>query len=307
MARERKDYIGRRFEVEPTKLTKLLHVMHEKLAGRPADLSDSYVVHMVNNHTAERQTLDEVLALDNSKKNRIVRLQIHSQCRISDSTVPQREIDVDFGATFKTSDGSSHTGVSIEVAGESRVWVADTLSEIEEQVERSWVQHGAPIVFVGLILIASLFAILLAIVRPTMEANQYARDLSATMWLSGEDIRPYAEKLSKGATLSDDEQRQILSRQVANIDALLEHYDNAQRESLSSTIRSFVAVAAIVLVGVFLIVRGYPTAVFLWGDEKSRQETRERVKRVLWPVLLAISLIPVIVQLFLPSLWNAYK
>jgi hypothetical protein len=39
-------------------------------------------------------------------------------------------------------------------------------------------------------------------------------------------------------------------------------------------------------------------AVFLWGDEKSRRETRERVKRLLWPLLLAISLIPEIVQLF---------
>jgi hypothetical protein len=33
MKREQKDYIGRRFELEPTKLTKLLRVMHEKLAG----------------------------------------------------------------------------------------------------------------------------------------------------------------------------------------------------------------------------------------------------------------------------------
>ena len=67
------------------------------------------------------------------------------------------------------------------------------------------------------------------------------------------------------------------------------------------------AVAAIAVVGAFLLFRGYPAAVFLWGDEKSRQETRERVKRLLWSLLLAISLIPVIVQLFLPSLLSGFK
>jgi len=47
--------------------------------------------------------------------------------------------------------------------------------------------------------------------------------------------------------------------------------------------------------------------VFLWRDEKSRQEIRERIKRLLWPLLLAISFIPVLVQLFLPSLLSAFK
>jgi hypothetical protein len=71
--------------------------------------------------------------------------------------------------------------------------------------------------------------------------------------------------------------------------------------------KSLFAVAAIALVGVVLLVRGYSAAVFLWGDEKSRQETRERVKRLLWPLLLALSLIPLVVQLFFPSLFSAFK
>ena len=45
MKREQKDYIGRRFEVEPTKLTKLLNVMHDKLRSF-GDESDSFVVYM---------------------------------------------------------------------------------------------------------------------------------------------------------------------------------------------------------------------------------------------------------------------
>ena len=304
MRREQKDYIGRRFEVEPTKLTKLLQVMHEKLVGS-ADKSDSYVVYMVGDHRA-LQTLDEVLALDNSAKHRIVRLRIHSERRAPNGAV-QTEIDIDFGATFKTASGSSQTGVSIEVAGESQAWVADTLSEIEQQVERSWVQHGPPIAFIGLIFLASLFTILIAILRPTFETNQIARDLSTTMWLTEEDISPYAEKLSRAETLSEDEQRQILSKQLANIDTLFKHYDKIHGESLRSVGGSLLAVAAIALVGLVLFVRGYPAAVFLWGDEKSRQETRERMKRLLWPLLLAISLIPVIVQFFLPSLLSAFR
>jgi hypothetical protein len=305
MKREQKDYIGRRFEVEPTKLTKLLKVMHEKLAG-PADQSDSYVVHMVGNHRAQLQTLDEVLALDNSAKHRIVRLQIHSACSAPNSTLPQSEIDVDFGATFKKDSGYSQTGVSIEVAGESGTWVADTLSEIEQQVERSWVQHTPPIMFIILIIIASLFTILMSFV-PRFDTVQTAHDLATTMWLTGEDISPYAEKLSRAEALSEGEQRQILSRQVANVSILFKHYDEVRRESLRSMVKSLLAVAVIAGVGVFLLVRGYPTMVFLWGDEKSRKETRERVKRLLWPLLLAISLIPLLVQFFLPSLLSVFK
>ena len=59
MKREQKDYIGRPFEVQLKKLTKLLKVMHEKLAGL-AGQSDSYVVYMVGNHKAQLQTLDDV-------------------------------------------------------------------------------------------------------------------------------------------------------------------------------------------------------------------------------------------------------
>jgi hypothetical protein len=305
MKREQKDYIGHRFEVEPTKLTKLVQVMHEKLAG-PVDQSDSYVVYMAGDHKAELQTLDGVLALDNSAKHRIVRLRIHSECRASNGTLPQSEIDVDFGATFKTGSGSSQ-GVSIEVAGESGAWVTDTLSEVEQQVERSWVQHTYPIVFIALILFASLFTILLSILGPSYETNQIARDLSITMWLTPKDISPYAEKLSRAETLSEDEQRQILSKQVANVDTLFKHYDKIERESLWPVGKSLLAVAVIAAVGIALLIRGHPAAVFLWGDEKSRQETRERTKRVLWALLLAISLIPVIVQLFLPSLLSGFR
>jgi hypothetical protein len=310
MKREQKDYIGRRFEVEPTKLTKLVQVMHEKLAG-PGDQSDSYFVYMVGDHRAELQTLDDVLALDNSAKHRIVRLRIHSECRAPNGTSPQSEIDVDFGATFKTGSDSAQTGVStgvsVEVAGESRAWVADTLSEIEQQVERSWVQHGLPIVSIGLIILAWLFTILLAILGPRSETGQIARELSTTMWLTGDDLSPYAEKLSRAETLSEDEQRQIFSKQMANVNALFKHYDHIERESLSSVGKSLLAVAAIAAVGMVLLVRGYPAAVFLWGDEKSRQETRERIKRVLWPLLLAISFIPVVVQLFLSSLLSGFR
>jgi hypothetical protein len=305
MKREQKNYIGKRFELEPTKLTKLVQVMHEKLAG-PGDQSDSYVVYMVGAKPVERQTLAEVLALDNSKKHRIVRLRIHSECSAPNGTSPRSEIDVDFGATFKTESGSQ-TGVSIEVAGESGGWTADTLSEIEQQVERSWVQHGPPMAFILLIILAPLIIILLSTMEPRFEINQTASGLATSMWLTPEDISPYADKLSRREALTEDEQRQILSRQVANVNALYKHYDQIDRgPPVRTTVKSLLAVAAIAVVGLVLIIRGYPAAVFLWGDEESRQKTRERVRARLWPVLLAISLLPVIVQVFWPSLWTAF-
>jgi len=116
MKREQKDYI-RPFEVEPTKLTKLLKVMHEKLAG-PADhrnrtMSTWSVNHRHSYKRLMRSRARQFCEAPNRKAANSLRMPRPN------SASPQSEIDVDFGATFKTGPGSSQTGVSIEVAGES--------------------------------------------------------------------------------------------------------------------------------------------------------------------------------------------
>ena len=68
--------------------------------------------------------------------------------------------------------------------------------------------------------------------------------------------------------LSEDESRQILARQVANVDSLFRSDDRLQHESPWSLGKSFFMVAAVGGIGLFLLIRGYPAAVFLWGDEK---------------------------------------
>src|SRR5580704_12757619 len=126
MARDRKEYPGHGFEVEPTKLTKLLKVMHEKLPGTADDQTDSFTIYMVGNHTVRRHTLEEVLALDNSARHRIVRLQIQCSSHVPGASPPQSEIEVDFGATLQSSTantgGGPQMGVSVEVAGDSSAW-----------------------------------------------------------------------------------------------------------------------------------------------------------------------------------------
>ena len=71
--------------------------------------------------------------------------------------------------------------------------MADTLSELEQQVERCWIQHAPPIVSILLIMLAALFAIVMSL-EPRLATNETAHNLERQCGSTPEDIAPYREK-----------------------------------------------------------------------------------------------------------------
>lgn len=126
----RKEY-ERPFIVEPTKLTRLLERMHERLADHPdVQQRDGFEVFLSGSRTEETNTLDEVLAIENTRRHAVLRMIATSSAKHSASTTSEHQIEVDF-------DGRDKSKATITVRSDASAWASRVLSELEEQVERT--------------------------------------------------------------------------------------------------------------------------------------------------------------------------
>jgi hypothetical protein len=93
----RKEY-QQPFQLEPTKLTRIVDTIHERLAQHPISIvHDHFAVFLAGNQQEEMTTLDEVFGLDNSLRRKILRLVV--RCTGStphDAVRPEHEVEVDF-------------------------------------------------------------------------------------------------------------------------------------------------------------------------------------------------------------------
>ncbi len=110
MKQSHKEY-EKAFLVEPTKLTRLLERIHERL-GDQEPAQDKFEVFLTGGRREEATSLDQVLALENSRKRKIKRLIILCSAAAIEPFGTKREIEVDFGGP-KT--GGKRTAVAIRV------------------------------------------------------------------------------------------------------------------------------------------------------------------------------------------------
>jgi hypothetical protein len=129
------------FLLEPTKLNRLVGKIHERLADHTNVAShDSFEVFLTASRREEMTTADDVLALDNSRKHEIERLVVVCSASTPDAVRPEHEEQIDFGypRPSSTPPNSNVPLVAISVRSDAGAWADRTLSEVEEQVERTW-------------------------------------------------------------------------------------------------------------------------------------------------------------------------
>jgi hypothetical protein len=127
------------------------------------------------------------------------------------------------------------------------------------------------------------------------------RILASTMWLTPPEIEVYASKLS-GGPLSENDAKNLTSQQLRNLSNVLQQEEKETHPSLAPALTTFVPLVVVIALGLFIIVVCYPSVVFLWGDEKDRQLWRDSAKRYLWPLLLAITFVPIVSRLYLSGI-----
>lgn len=291
-----KEYTAK-FLIEATKLTRLVDTIHERLADHQnTSLHDTFEVFLTGNRRETMAKLDDVLALDNSRRHRITRLAIRCSASSSDAARPEHEVEVDFAApkTSTTSAGTTTTKiVVIRVQSDAEGWASHTLSEVEEQVERTWLHYAPPMIVLACLLVLGVLVLASQFVVLTQPAPR-----AETMWLTGANLDRIEALLAQRPALTDDQLREVATMQLRNI---LESQRPRHLLKPNQPKRNpLFAVALVVILGCILLLLAtcYPGAVFKWGDEIERHDNMVHRRKTIWSILIAVTLVGVVGRLF---------
>lgn len=302
MRRIHKEY-EHHFLLEPTKLSRIVGTIQQRLADHTgATQHDKFEVFFAGNRREEMTTVDEVLALDNSRRNRIKRLLLTCSSSPLGASRPEHEVVVDFASpkTDSHSSGSSATVVAISVQSDAAGWASRTLSEVEEQVERTWLHHLPPLAA----LLAALFGLLLVVlvVLGSQVPSLGIGPRSDTMWLKNADLDRIEAMLGQERALTDAELREVSAMQLRNI--LEARGPKPSPQANKRALFLVVPLIAVVACIIALIATCYPRVVFLWGDEVERYSSTLQRRKTIWGIIIAVAIVGVLSRLFFEGLMS---
>jgi hypothetical protein len=287
------------FLVEPTKLNRIVGKVHERLGDHSnCTTRDSFEAFLTGNQREEVTTLDELLALDNSHKHRVERLVILCSASMPDAARPEHEVQVDFDCPKPASanPGSATKAVTISVRSDVAAWASRTLSEVEEQVERTWLHYTWPV--------SSLFvlAIMLFVVMLYPFISLRGRPRADTLWLYQTDVDRIEAMLKERPALTDEQVREISTMQLRNVLGFPKRQTSVQANEVTRIV-FLVAPAFVVIVCIVILLKTcYPRAVFLWGDEVDRHANRMQRRKIIWNIIIGVAVVGVLSQVFVQGL-----
>jgi len=295
MSTSSKPYPHQSFLLEPTKLVRLVDKMHEQFD--PDQLpTDDFTAFMKDGSSQTLQDLNGVLQLDNSSRRKIERVVLCSTASPVTDNPKILRIEIDFGVPVVAGSAEKSGGASISVAGSTVAATQKSLSEIEEQVERSWIKNWPERAMIGAILGISL---LLTLGPQVSFSRASSYEMASTMWLQPEQVREISEKLSSSGKFSDDDERDLVRKQIQNLAQAVGEREDTNARKDKNRILAWGCWLFLLLVSIILWTYGLPSKVFLWGDEKSRTATRATFKGLLWTFLIGVAILAPFSQLFL--------
>lgn len=278
----------RSFLLEPTKLSRLIDKIHERLADHQSTAwHDTFEIFLSGNQREEMTTLQQVLELENSRRRRIERLVIVCSASALGSAKPDHEIQVDFGGpkTINASASSSTKVVAISVRSDSPGWAGRALSEVEEQVERTWLKYTQPVVaLVGFLLVVAI--LLASQVNPVESAPR-----SALMWLKDSDLKRIETMLRQQPMLTDENVRELVTIQLRNVLDAQKPKRTLQARQTGHALFLVLPVLVVLACTVILLVTCYPSRVFLWGDEVERYANVLQRRKTIWGIIIGVTVV----------------
>jgi hypothetical protein len=279
------------FVLEPTKLTRLVGVIHERLADHEhTELKDRFELFYGMDGREELDRLEDVLAIENSRRRQVRRLVLTCSGTPEGEGRPEHEVFIDFAATpFAAKPDSSDRVVNVAVRSDESGWASRTLSEVEEQLERSWVSYVGPMLaLLGVV----VFLLFLAVeYLPSGQVSKTSQDLSRVMWLAPADLDRIEQMVKQGHPITDDELREIWTRQLDNL--LEDRRPKPVPERPEDRRRLLLIIAPVLaMLGCLGVLAGcYPRSVYLWGDEIGRHARLLRRRHWAWGVVVGIAVI----------------
>lgn len=285
-----RNYQNRKFILTARKFGRIVEVSKERIdklaAGLP--VGERFAVTFANSKDVTLSRLEDVLALDNGVKNRIV--EIKYSVWTDDQGEKPHWIVVDY-------DAQSSTTVQIAAVSSNITWMEDTVGALEEQVDRtigselpSFVRGAPEIALAG-----TFFMAMIASATGTAFTENRA---TSPLGLSQDDSLSLAS-LAKSAT-SDGEKLDFVFRYLrASLEApaekpsLLADYATDHRTYLIGVPLLVAAFAAFAAIKWFS-----PRNVFVWGDLEEHYTKLTERRKFLWYGVVASLVIGVLGNLF---------
>src|SRR5262245_14197211 len=228
--------------------------------------------------------LDDVLALDNSRRQKITRLTITCSASSLGAATSRDEVQVDFARPKPTATGGTTNIVAISVRSDTAAWANRTLAEVEEQVERNWLNYGWPIAVLLGFLLAALLLVAFQFAPPRLS-------LSYDWWLTSSDLDRIESMLTQRPMLTDEDLREVSTLQLRNVlearRTMRSYQENWTRSTLLWAVPLLVIVACIAI----LAMTCYPRAVLLWGDEVKRYASTIDRRKTIWGIIIATTVV----------------
>jgi len=288
----------RSFLLEPTKLTRLLDRIHERLGEHQhVIIGDHFDVFLSGDRRDEMSSVDDVLAVENSRKHKIQRLLITCSSKTERAAGPENEIVVDFATNKTSGTGTSNTKViAVSIRSDQSGWASRALSEVEEQVERTFLRYTQhAFALVGLVVCGFILFISQVI---SVQFVPQTGDVLRAMWLRGPDLDRVEQILSQRRVLSEADLREIATLQLRNVLQEQRPKELPQKGRTRQLITLGIPLLVVIGCVFTLLLTCYPSAVFLWGDEVERYANKVQRRKILWSIIGGVTVIGVLSKLF---------
>lgn len=264
-----------------------MDVIHDRFESDKLIANDKFEVYLKGNLVEELDSLDDVLQHENSRRRRIERLTITSSASVDD--LGMETVIVDFGVVKRPNNSAPNTSpthhIAVNVSSPSAHWASRTLSEVEEQVERTRSSYGA-----SMLALVGVLAVLLGLLIFQARGLRFAEDYSRTMWLDDAGIQRASQIVSQNRPITVEEQREITTIQLRNL--VREQLPAAPApDRTRKTIFLLLPTICLVACSVILLFTCYPKKLFLWGDGVERYHTIIQRRRVIWGIIIGIMII----------------
>lgn len=294
-----KIYQNANFILTEVKLTRLIEVARDRLkrASNTVIEYEEFTVTSKSGREIKANSLDDILLLDNTVKNPLVRFKYSAfgsttsslEGPTNDNEVPRQLNTSSVIIEFRTD--SFRTPISLFIRSIQATWIKESMAALEEQIERS-IEAGPAYSVKSLLKNDFAFAVGVFV-------------LAVFSYLSARKSEPRGifqsiDGLQKEASVAktDSEKIDLIFRGLFNApprdDSMSLSFDFSSPRLYQIGVPLLVVVAAAVAA-----IRLYPSRVFIWGDMAERYERIVELRKFLWYGIVLAMVLSVLASIFM--------
>jgi hypothetical protein len=288
-----KEYENKPFILTAQKLARIVEIANERMTRIQDNIksAEEFKVRLTNGKEFTLTSLNEVLSLDNSKKNPIKKLEL--SLLVMDGREQVNTIEI----SFNDNEPRWKPSIQISASANDITWLQETVGALEEQVERTIpndlvydIRRMSTLDIIFPLLI--VLSLVLAFATLTMEDKLGNFNISEVKEIS-------LKKIADGAK-TDSEKLDFIYQYLA---AAVQPKPSklSKINSYFSNYRSYL-VGIPILIAIISAIAAfrwcYPLRVFIWGDYEEHYNNLVERRRFIWNSVIVALFIGILGSLF---------